>query len=232
MVHKLGFKGFPQFHTALRDELKATYSGPIEKHENWASEVPESHMLNRFAERTMQNLTQTLSCINLKDFDQAVKLLADHDRHLYLVGGRITRALADYTFTHMQAIRPKVTHMTASSATWPHYVLDMKPNDILVIFDIRRYETNLLHLAQLAAERNIQIVLITDQWSSPVSKVADISFNGWVEIPSAWDSNIATMMILEAIIACVQDQTWPETRDRFKRLDDLFDMTKLFKKFN
>jgi DNA-binding MurR/RpiR family transcriptional regulator len=232
MVQKLGYKGYPQFHQALLSELKAKFSGPIEKREVWAREAPEGHILNRFGESLIQNLSNTMAHVDTDRFDAAVQAMANPDAALYLVGGRITRALADYTFTHMQAIRPKVTHMTASSATWPHYVLDMVEGDTLVLFDIRRYETNLLRLAELASKRGIRTILITDQWGSPISKIADYVFNCWVEIPSAWDSNVATMMLLEALIASVQEARWPETRERFAQLDELFDTTRLFRKFS
>ena len=186
---------------------------------------------NSIAQAVTSNLEQTFANIETDRFDRAVSELSDTERRLYIVGGRITHALADYAFTHLQAVRPRVTYMTSSSGTWPHYVLDMAPGEVLLMFDIRRYETNLLSLAELVAQRGVLIVLITDQWASPVSTMADYTFNCWVEIPSAWDSNISTMMLLEAMIAAVQEQNWPETRERYERLDELFDMTRLFRKF-
>jgi DNA-binding MurR/RpiR family transcriptional regulator len=230
MVQKLGFKGYPQFHQALLKELEAKVSGPTQRRAKWASEAPESHLLNRFAQAVTRNIEQTFSNIDAETFDSAVRQLADTRHQLYVVGGRITRALADYAFTHFQAVRPRVTHMTASSATWPHYLLDMEEGDTLLMFDVRRYETNLERLAELAAERGVRVILITDQWASPIARVASHSFNCWVEIPSAWDSNISTMMLLEALIAATQEECWPETRDRYERLDALFDMTRLFRK--
>ncbi|TDE36293.1 MurR/RpiR family transcriptional regulator [Antarcticimicrobium sediminis] len=229
MVQKLGFKGYPQFHQALLKELEAKGSGPTQRREKWASEAPESHLLNRFAQTVTRNIEQTFANIDTESFDGAASQLADTKHQLYVVGGRITRALADYAFTHFQAVRPRVTSMTASSATWPHYLLDMEKGDTLLLFDVRRYETNLERLAELAAERGVQVILITDQWASPISRVARFSFNCWVEAPSAWDSNIATMMLLEALIAATQEECWPETRDRYERLDALFDLTRLFR---
>jgi DNA-binding MurR/RpiR family transcriptional regulator len=230
MVQKLGFKGYPQFHQALLAELQAKVSGPTQRRDNWASEAPESHLLNRFSTAVTQNLERTFAHIDTGTFDKAVQQLAQIDGRLYVVGGRITRALADYAFTHFQAIRPRVTHMTSSSATWPHYLLDMEAGDTLLLFDVRRYEANLLRLAEVAAERGIKVILITDQWTSPISEVASFTFNCWVEIPSAWDSNIATMLLLEALIAATQEDRWPETKERYERLDALFDMTRLFRK--
>lgn len=231
MVQKLGFKGYPQFHQALLKELEARASGPTQRRATWAAAAPDTHMLNRFAEAVQQNIGQTFENVDTASFDAAVERLSDTSGRLYVVGGRITRALADYSFTHFQAIRPRVTHMTSSSATWPHYVLDMVEGDTLLMFDVRRYETNLERLADLVAPRGVNIILITDQWASPVAKVAGQVFNCWVEIPSAWDSNISTMMLVEALIAATQEKSWPETKDRYDRLDELFDMTRLFRKF-
>lgn len=231
MVQKLGFKGFPQFHKALLHELEAKGLGPTQRRSNWSPEAPETHSLNRFSQAVTSNLEQTFTNIETDKFDQSVKRLADTKQRLYIVGGRITHALADYAFTHFQAIRPSVTYMTSSPGTWPHYVLDMKPGETLLMFDVRRYEANLLGLAELVSKRGVRIILITDQWASPISAMADFTFNCWVEIPSGWDSNISTMMLLEAMIASVQEQCWPDTRDRYERLDELFDMTHLFRKF-
>ncbi len=229
-VQKLGFKGFPQFHQALLLELQAKVSGPNQRRENWASEAPDEHLLNRFSKAITNNISQTFANIDTAQFDNTVSHLADTSGRLYLVGGRITRALAEYAFTHFQAIRPDVTHMTASSATWPHYVLDMNKGDTLLLFDIRRYEENLLRLSQLAATRGVRVVLITDQWSSPVATVADYTFNCWVEVPSGWDSNTATMLLLEAMISSVQESRLADARDRHEELDQLFTQSKLFRK--
>lgn len=229
MVQKLGFKGYPQFHQMLLGELQASVSGPTARRAVWAAEAPESHMLNRFAGTVTQNLAQTFANIDTAQFDAAAGLLAG-DTRLYIVGGRITRSLAEYAFTHFQAIRAGVTHLTSSPATWPHYVLDMVAGDILLIFDIRRYEDNLLRLAEIAADRGVRVILITDQWASPVSGLAEATFHCWGEIPSAWDSSIAMLSLTEALIAATQEQRWPEVRDRFDRLDRLFEMTRLFRK--
>lgn len=231
MVKKLGFKGYPAFQRALRDELEARISNPIAKHDNWATTAPETHVLNRFTEAVIENMRQTLGQINPDEFDNACAKLADPDRSVNIVGGRITRALADYMFTHLQVARKGVSLIPPNSNTWPHYVLDMKAGDVLIVFDIRRYENDILRFARLAEERGVEIILFTDQWSSPVSSLAKYRFNCRIEVPSAWDSSTATMLIMETVIASVQDLTWEGTSDRMEVLESLFDRTKLFRKF-
>lgn len=231
MARKLGFGGFPELQAKLRSELEATISNPIAKHDRWAEGAPDTHMLNRFADAVMENMRQTLRQIAPEEFDAVTALLSDQKRGVYVVGGRITRSLADYFFTHMQVIRDGLTLIPPNANTWPHYVLNMKKGDVLIAFDIRRYEHDILRLAEMATERGVTLVLFTDQWGSPAATHATHSFHSRIEAPSAWDSSVVTMFIVEALIAAVQNETWGETKDRMKALEDLFDQTKMFRKF-
>ncbi len=231
MVQKLGFKGFPEFQARLRDELEETISNPISKHDRWFEDAPDTHIINRFAEAVSQNLRQTLGQLDMKDFDTACALLSDEERTVHVVGGRITRALADYFFTHMQVVRPNVTLIASNSNAWPHYVLNMKAGDVLVMFDIRRYEHDIMALAEMARGLGVEVILFTDQWGSPAAKFATSKFNIRIEAPSAWDSSVVILFLVEAMISAVQTQTWDDTRDRMNQLEDLFNQTRLFRKF-
>ncbi len=231
MVKKLGFKGFPQFQAELRRELEAKIAGPIAKHDNWAQKAPDSHILNRFAEAVIDNIRQSLSQIETETFDASCKLLSETRHSLYIIGGRITRALADYFFLHMQVIRKDVTHIQPISNSWPHYFLDIKKGDVLVIFDVRRYENSTLKLAEMGHERGAQIILFTDQWRSPVEKFSKYCFSAKIVVPSAWDSTVELLLLVETFIAAVQELTWPETRARMEELEDMFDRTRFFRKF-
>jgi DNA-binding MurR/RpiR family transcriptional regulator len=231
MVQKLGFKGYPEFQSELREELKAKVKNPIAKHDTWAEGAPSEHILNRFTDAVIENITQTLAQIEPALFDKACELVADTDRHLYIVGGRITHTLAEYLFLHMQAIRPKITHIQSTSNAWPHYLLDVKPNDVFVIFDMRRYENNTLKLAEIAHGKGAKVILFTDQWRSPVHHLAEVSLSNRIVVPSAWDSAATTLLLVETMIASVQNLNWGDTKDRMEELEDMFDQTKLFRKF-
>ena len=231
MVQKLGYKGYPEFQANLRDELGAIAKGPIAKHEIWAEAAPSEHILNRFTEAVIENIRSTLAHIEPNAFDEACDLVADQTRHLYIVGGRITHTLAEYLFLHMQVIRPNVTHVQSTSNTWPHYLLNAQDGDVFVVFDVRRYENNTLKLAEMAQARGAKIVLFTDQWRSPVHRLADISLSSRIIVPSAWDSATTTMLLVESMISAVQIRKWEKTKDRMEELEDIFDKTKLFRKF-
>lgn len=231
MAKKLGFSGFPGMQKALRGELEAKISSPIAKHDRWAENAPDTHILNRFADAAMDNLRQSLQHMNPAEFDEAAGVLADENREVFVLGGRITRSLADYFVTHMQVVRDGLVLLPANSNTWPHHVLNMNDGDVLVIFDIRRYEHDILRLAEMASERNVTIILYTDQWGSPIIKHAAYKFHCRVEAPSAWDSSMAILFVVEAVIAAVENLGWEKTKERMNTLETLFDQMKMFRKF-
>jgi DNA-binding MurR/RpiR family transcriptional regulator len=231
LVQKLGYGGFPDFQADLRRELEARISGPVAKHDTWAEQPPEGHVLTRFTDAVIANIRNTVSQIDVDAFDRACELLTMPEHRLYVVGGRITRSMADYFFLHMQVIRPNVTHIQSNSNAWPHYLLDVNAGDLVVIFDIRRYETSTLKLAEMARARGAKLILFTDQWQSPVNKLSEFSFASRVIVPSAWDSTAAMMLTIEAMIAEIQERTWATTRERMEALEEMFDQTRFFRKF-
>ncbi|MBL1421927.1 MAG: MurR/RpiR family transcriptional regulator [Alphaproteobacteria bacterium] len=228
MAKKLGFNGYAEMQEKLHTELKHTISNPIAKHDRWAEGTPNTHILNRFADAVMNNMRQSVGQLDVAEFDAVIKLLIDKKSDIYVVGGRITRSLADYFYTQMQVMRDGLTLIAPNSNTWAHYIINMQEGDTLITFDIRRYETDILHLAEMAKKKKLKLILFTDQWGSPVAKYADHAFHARIEVPSAWDSNIVTMFILESLLAGVQSATWEDTKQRMKTLETLFDHTKLF----
>ncbi len=231
LVQKLGFSGFPDFQAGLRKELNEKISGPINKRNVWANNVPDGHIMNRFTDAVIDNIRQTLGEVDTETFERACDLIGDRARCVFVVGGRITRTLADHFFLHAQVIRPDVTHINSNSNAWPHYLLDIKEGDVVVIFDIRRYENSTLRLAEFANEKKAEIILFTDQWQSPVATIAKVVFSNRIAVPSAWDSLVTAMLLTEIIIADVQERIWGTTRERMEELEDMFDRTKFFRKF-
>jgi DNA-binding MurR/RpiR family transcriptional regulator len=222
LVQKLGFRGYPDFQTALRGEVEEQLISPLAKHDRWAAAAPEGHMLNRFADSVLGNLSATLAQIDPGEFDLAARLLADPARRVFAAGGRITRTLADYLTTHLKIIRSRVALIGDAATDWQPAMLDIAAGDVLVVFDIRRYEPAVIQLAEMAAQAGAEVILVTDQWTSPASAYARLRFSAHVEAPSAWDTTSAILVLVETLLAAVQTQAPEETRHRMARLEDFY----------
>lgn len=230
LVQKLGYKGYSDFQHALRGQVEAMLVSPLVKQAH-SGAAPEGHVLTRFASAVAENLQATLAQIDPAEFDATAALLADPSRRIFAMGGRITHAIADYFVTLMKVIRPEVLLMSDMSNAWPPALLDMKRGDVLLVFDIRRYENAVLQVAEVAREQGAEIVLITDRWVSPAAAHASHVLPCHIEAPSAWDSNATLLVLVETLLAAVQGLTWEVTETRMKRLEDLYTRTRLFRRY-
>ncbi len=230
LAQKLGFRGYPEFQAQVRAEVEARLASPIAKHDRWAGGVPDTHILNRFADAVLANLSATLARIDHAEFDACAALLADPARRIFVTGGRITQSLADYLVTQLKIVRPDVLAVPGLSNAWPPALLEMRPGDVLLAFDIRRYENTVLQMVEIAAERGAEVIVLTDPWVSPAAAHARFRFSVQIEVPSAWDSTAALQVLAETLLAAVQERTWQETSARMKQLESLYDRARLFRR--
>ncbi|WP_170560848.1 MurR/RpiR family transcriptional regulator [Ruegeria atlantica] len=230
MLQKTGFQGYPQFQAALRSEVKEMISGPVAKRDLWQNDLPEEHILNRYSQQTLANQKRTIDEVDPDEFDSFCNLLCDPNRRIFITGGRITGTLAQYLYLHLQMIRPDV-RLLPVAASWTHDLLDVRKDDVLIALDVRRYENASLLIGQLCHEREAEIVLFTDQWRSPIHRLAKHTFAARIAVPSAWDSMAAILVLMECVIAEVQERLWDSVKERTDELEQAFDRTKLFRKF-
>ncbi|WP_019956116.1 MurR/RpiR family transcriptional regulator [Yoonia vestfoldensis] len=230
LVRKIGFSGYPAFRAQLHEEMGERLASPIAKHEKWADMSEIDHPLNRFALRVIENLNQTLSQQDLRVFDTVRDLLADRSRSVYLIGGRLTRSVAEYFATALHVMRSDVTLLSSLPNTWPPALLEMKTGDVLVVFDIRRYEPSMQQFAELAHTQGVEVVLLTDRWVSPTAAVAQHILTSQIEVPSAWDTIVPLVGLVEALLSAIQDANWQETRERMERMERFYEDMLLFKR--
>ena len=109
-------------------------------------------------------------------------------------------------------------------------LLDMDQNSVLILFDIRRYENEIERLALLAASQGVTIILFTDQWGSPIERIAHHCFRAMVEAPSSWDSTIAINLLIETMIARIQILRPEESSERIKEMEKMIGVSEIFRK--
>jgi DNA-binding MurR/RpiR family transcriptional regulator len=218
-VARLGFASYADFQRRLKGEVEARLLSPLEKVD--ARPAAKRHPRTAFADAVAANVAETVRRLPAGDFEAVAELLADPRRPLHLLGGRFTDALARYMTAHLRIIRPNVAAVDGQRANWRDQLLDMGARDVLFLIDIRRYQDDLLDLAMESAKRKVTVVLLTDQWLSPVARIARHVLPARVGVPSAWDSSVALLALVEALVADVTARRGPEARTRMAAIEAL-----------
>ncbi len=215
-VARLGFTAYADFQKRLKDELEAQLKSPLSK-----SEPSTTTPAAGFASAVAANIAQTFESLAPAEFEAILAILTDLRRRIHFVGGRFTEPMALYAVRHLRVVRPDVLAVEGQAATWRDQVIDFSKRDVLVVFDIRRYQDDVIRFAEAAAERGATVVLFTDQWLSPIARVARHVISARIAVPSNWDSNVAIMAVLEALIAAATKALWEGAETRMKALEEL-----------
>lgn len=219
-INKLGYSGYPAFQAVLRDEVEARLKSPLAKRRTQQPAVADD-MLARHAEAVCDNIRQAVASLPRSEFEGALALLGDARHTVYVLGGRFTDSLATYVYMHLRVLHPHAEHITGPPVSWPEYLLDMDQRTVLLVFDIRRYQQNVIRFAQQAAARGAHIILVTDNWLSPIMAQAAHVLSAPVEAPSSWDSMIAVGTLVEALIAALSERDWARLEPRIREMEYL-----------
>lgn len=219
---KIEASSFPDFQAQLRDELSARLRSPLEKQTS-SSASGRGARAQEFGAAVCDNVRETFVHLSASETEAVVRLLGDSKRKIGLVGGRFTDPLARYAAAHLTILRSDAFNLIGQIDTWRDKLLELGKGDVLVVFDIRRYSSDLQRFCEQAAARKIIIVLITDQWLSPISKVASHVLPARISVPSRWDSNAALMAIVEMLLEAVTTHLEPSVSKRIGELEALRD---------
>lgn len=198
LVARLGFGHYAEFQARLQDELAAQLQSPLSR-----SASGGSGPASAFAEAVEANIRETFRHFTQRQVDAVAALLADPKGRIYLAGGRFTDPLARYLAAHMMLLRPNVIHLAGQESAWRDRLVDMGKRDVLIVFDIRRYQDSIASFSEKARKRGVSVVLFTDQWLSPAARFAQHVIAGRTSVPSPWDSSASLFVAIEALIAAL-----------------------------
>lgn len=218
LVKKLGFGGYADFQDALLSEMDHRLRSPVTllqprahsfQDDAWTSYLNESS-------RTLQE-TQALT--QPEDVRVLVELILDTRHQLFCFGGRLSSFLAGYLVSHLRLLRPGC-HALEDNAQLPDRLYDVQRQDIVLLFDYRRYQSQALRVANAAKARGARVVLFTDIYASPLRELADLVISAPVESISAFDTLVPALAQVEALIAALTLRS-TDLEDRLDGIDKL-----------
>lgn len=219
-VARLGFDNYAAFQDAIRSEIQARLQGPLARYDSLTIEGAEADTSYRVDQAIRQNIEIAARDVR-KDIGRITALLADLDRTVLCLGGRFSGMIAAYLHQYLRELRQDVRLVRDGSVGWADYLLDVREGDILVVFDFRRYQRDVLEFARGAAARKAVIVLVTDIWYSPIAAISDVVVACPVSVPSAFDSGVTGLAMVELITAGVVEVLGPRSKARITTLETL-----------
>lgn len=221
LAAKLGFAGYADLQARLRAELSVRTAGPVQRYSG--SEPPEatSPLLRRVEHSIGAAVTDSLRALDNVDFDTAIDLITDPQRRVLLTGGRVSSVLALYLARCLISLRPAVHFIETGHAARAASLLDIDPNTVLVAFDYRRYDDEVVEFGRGANSAGASIILFTDTYLSPLAAAADVLLPSSVDALSPFITLTPALALIESILVGAVERLGDPARRRLVRLDAL-----------
>jgi DNA-binding MurR/RpiR family transcriptional regulator len=216
---KLGFAGFPAFQASLLGELEDRLRSPLAMMGTRQPDVGDSPMRG-YLRSVGAALREAETASPQISFDRVARLVTQA-RRLYLLGGRFSRHAADLLAAHLEQFRPQVIRLGAVSSETFDRLVDFGKLDVLIAFDYRRYQRDVIEFSLQAADRGARLVVFTDRWQSPAVARADVMIVSPVEVQSPYDTIAPAIAQVEALVAQIVAEKGDALRPRIQRIETI-----------
>ena len=220
-VTKLGYEGFGDLQKSLLAEVEDHLNSPLTilagRGRGSVGDDPLGQFLSEMATATRAGGDEIVTA----DFKAAADVLVDRRKRILCLGGRFSRHLAGILRWHLQQLRSQVENLVDPEMELPDRLIDVGSRDVLVVYDFRRYQANVVHFAQEAHSRGCKIILMTDTWRSPISDFADIVLPVPVASSSPFDTMVPALALTEALIAAVTARVAGQLDERLQEIESI-----------
>ncbi|MBI5581408.1 MAG: MurR/RpiR family transcriptional regulator [Deltaproteobacteria bacterium] len=220
---KIGFKNIREAYSALREQANFVVDSPLDRYRQRHLRAPGTDILfEETLETDLSNLQNTFASLDNSAVQRFIKLISDSKRTIYILGSRKVFALAYYLFIQLAAVRNRVSLVRTDNFFMVETVLETTSNDVLIIFDFRRYPRVHLQTAEQCKEQGATLIGIVDSQLAPVAQLADLVFKVETRSVSAFDSYTSAVSLINALIAGLVKHFGENARKRYERMEQVY----------
>ncbi|HEY1145586.1 MAG TPA: MurR/RpiR family transcriptional regulator [Allosphingosinicella sp.] len=201
LASKLGFENFAAFQAALLEEVEARLRSPLMMMETKQVGEAGGNVVTRYLTSVAQKVIDAAEAAVVEPYDRAIDLIMGAKGRVIVLGGRFSRHVAGMLAAYLQQLRSDVSGIAPLTLESFDSLLDIGRRDTIVVFDYRRYQTDVVEFTRQAEARGAHVVLFTDPWMSPIAEVADVVIIASVEVDSPYDSLAPAVAQIEALVA-------------------------------
>ena len=217
-VTKLGFAGYPAFQQSLLSEVEAQMASPLSMFDRRSVDFAEDPCRATMW-TAVAAVEANLATLLAADVSAAITIIADPKARVFCLGGRFSRYLAAILQAHLFQLRTGTFLLAGTAADLIDTLADLTARDVLVVFDYRRWQTDIVAFSEQAASRGARVVLFTDPWRSPISNFAKVVLASPVDSASPFDTMAPALALIEGLIAAMTTQASETARARITAVE-------------
>ena len=169
------------------------------------------------------NLAATRDGLDLAAFEAMATCLAQDKGRVHVLAQINSAPVGSWLALHLNMCRPGVQELGAGAMDTTDQLLWVQPDDVLLVFSIRRYASGPAKVAQHFRDAGAQVLAITDSPVAPVATLAHHHLQVHTSNASPFDSYTAAFFLCNALVSAVAQLRHGAVPQVLARRDSLWD---------
>lgn len=200
-AYKIGLNGYPDLQERVRKVVRSQMR--TRPREDDADAELTSHLGSAGQPASLlhdlDNLRQTISGLDGERITEAYTAIANA-RNVFVIGGYASGALAAYTALTLERIRGQAYLIENHGGRNIPALFQSGKEDVVIAFGFAPYSADTVQILDLARERGIRGIGITDTPISPIGQRVDIVLPTRVSGMGAQNSLVAPLAVINALL--------------------------------
>lgn len=215
LAGKLGFEGF----TGLQASVQHTLAGQLRPAAERIREPAATDAIGRHLQLEIDNVATTLRALDGGALADVVAHLSAPVTRVFVLSGDASLGVAQQLTADLLALRDDVTLIDGNDVAVRRLVAQLRPTDVVVTIDLRRYDRWVVEAARDAQSRGAWCVTLTDSLLSPLAALAERTLTVAAAGGGPFDSHVGTLALINVLVAGVAERLRLEATERLDRAE-------------
>ncbi len=217
---KIGYDNIKEARADFREDIRFLINSPMDRVHAHSSQADKDDVFSKTLEQDLANIQDTMRSVGTKTVELFFELFDDPRRVVYVLGTRKEVSLAHYFSYQIASFRHDTRRIEPSNLV--DQLANLQPDDVLVVFDFRRYSRNHLKACQYARDVGARVVVFADSPIVPTGTWADCLFLVNTSGLSAFDSYTAGISLINALLTIMVERKEAALAAKYDRLELLY----------
>lgn len=222
----LGFSGYPELQQYMQDSVKQQLTIAERLNLSLQEYGEEEKGVYGIFQDDLVNLKTTMEKLDIQAFFKAVDLLLQANK-IYVVANRSAVSLGVFLQYYLDIILGN-TELIQSVEIMAERLYQLDQTDVVIGISFARYSSSTIQIMAYAKERGATTIAITDNLLSPLIPYAAVSLTASSQIPSFFDSFVAPLSLINALVAFVGKKKTNEVNERLAKLEEMWEQLGIF----
>ncbi|WAT80517.1 MurR/RpiR family transcriptional regulator [Bacillus safensis] len=215
----VGYSGFSELQKELQSNMKHK-AAPQTRLEANLKHSNKSKLLHNHVELQFQNIQYALDNITEETFQHIVEKIAS-SRQVLCTSVRSGRPVGEYLSQGINRLLGNCQYIDADKSDWVDELVHFQSDDFIIAVSYPRYAKRMKDLLETAKSYGVEVLLITDSYSSPLTKYAQYVLPCSSASVGSHNSVVSAIFIVDYILSALAINDPERTKPRLDQINHM-----------